>query len=171
MKIVKIELSHIQINENNLKEHPEWHIDQISKSIERYGYNDPIAIDENNMIIEGHGRYEALKLLGFENIEVIKLEHLTEEQKRAYIIAHNKIALNTGFEMGKLVEELSILKEFGEFDFIGFSDVEFRGLERKLERTIEDQDYSEKNKEIDLSGDEYNFTCTCPKCGFEFNQE
>lgn len=172
MKIEIVELSKIKVNESNIKEHPEWQIEQIKNSINRYGYNDPIAVDENNVIIEGHGRYEALIRLGYEKISVIRLKHLTEEQKRAYTLAHNKIAMNTGFDMDKLVNELSTLKEFGEFDFTGFSDIEFRGLERKLERTNLDNDYSEDNQEIDLTGDEYSkFTCTCPKCGFEFNKE
>lgn len=172
MEIELIELSKIKLNDNNIKEHPEWQIEQIKNSIDRYGYNDPIAIDENNVIVEGHGRYEALMRLNYKEISVIRLKHLTEEQKRAYTLAHNKLTMNTGFEMDKLVSELSALREFGEFDFTGFSDVEFRGLERKLERTGLESDYSGDNQEIDLDGEQYSkFACTCPKCGFEFNKE
>ena len=60
--------------------------------------NDPIAIDENNVIIEGHGRFEALKQLNFDKVEVIRLSHLTDQQKKEYILAHNKLTMSTGFD-------------------------------------------------------------------------
>lgn len=80
----KLHIESININDlvpyqNNAKKHPQKQIDKIKKSIEEFGFNDPIAIDENNMIIEGHGRYEALKQLGYTNVECIKLNNLTEE--------------------------------------------------------------------------------------------
>ena len=81
MKIEKISIDKIKMYENNAKEHPNWHIEQIKDSIHEFGFNDPIAVDENNVIIEGHGRYLALKELGYKEVEFIRLEHLTEEQK------------------------------------------------------------------------------------------
>ena len=92
--------------ENNAKLHPQEQIDQIKQSILEFGNNDPIAIDKNNVIIEGHGRLLALKELGYKEVEVIKLEHLTEEQRKAYTLIHNKLTMNTDFDLDILQEEL-----------------------------------------------------------------
>lgn len=123
MKIEKVKLKDVVLYNNNAKNHPQSQIEQIKKSISLFGYNDPIAIDENNMIIEGHGRYLALQELNYNEIEVIRLSHLTELQKKAYIIAHNKINMNTEFNFNALKEEMdSILSsehiDFSEFGFI-----------------------------------------------------
>ena len=85
MKIEKISIDVIKPYENDAKLHPHEQIEQIKKSIQEFGNNDPIAIDENGVIIEGHGRYEALKQLGFDEIEIIRLSHLNEQQKKAYV--------------------------------------------------------------------------------------
>lgn len=106
MKIEKINIQEITEYENNAKLHPREQIEQIKKSIQEFGNNDPIAIDENNVIIEGHGRYKALKELGFDNVEVIRLSHMDDEQKRAYILAHNKLTMNSGFDIELLNSEL-----------------------------------------------------------------
>jgi ParB-like chromosome segregation protein Spo0J len=119
MKIEKLGIEKIRPYENNAKLHPRSQIEQIKKSIQEFGNNDPIAIDENDVIIEGHGRYFALKELGYENAEIIRLSHLSEEQKRAYILVHNKLTLNTGFDFEKLNFELEEIKsiDMSEFDF------------------------------------------------------
>ena len=115
MKIEKISIDKIQMYENNTKEHPEWQIEQIKNSIKEFGFNDPIAVDENGIIIEGHGRYLALKELGYSEIEIIKLNHLTEEQKAAYAIVHNKLTMNTDFDLETLKYEINKLQN-EEFD-------------------------------------------------------
>ena len=73
MELEKISIDKIRMYENNAKEHPEWQVEQIKKSIQEFGFNDPIAIDENNVIIEGHGRYLALKELGYKEVEFVRL--------------------------------------------------------------------------------------------------
>lgn len=107
MEIVKVKISELKEYKNNAKLHPREQIEQIKNSIKEFGFNDPIAIDQNNTIIEGHGRLYAVKELGYEEIECIRLSHLTEEQQKAYILAHNQLPLNTGFDKEKLEFELS----------------------------------------------------------------
>ncbi|ACC98512.1 DNA modification methylase [Elusimicrobium minutum Pei191] len=125
MQILKISLNKITPYINNAKEHPQSQIDQIKASILEFGFNDPIAIDENFVIIEGHGRYEALKQLGHKEVEVIQLSHLSKVQKKQYILAHNKIALNTGFDIEKLkLETAAIIELGGKLDILGFTDID-----------------------------------------------
>lgn len=109
LQIETINIGAIIPYKNNAKKHPQKQIDKIKESIKEFGYNDPIAVDENNMIIEGHGRYEALKQLGYESVECIRLNNLSEDQKKAYILVHNKLNMDTGFDSKILnVELLSI---------------------------------------------------------------
>ena len=120
MKIETININDIYPYEHNAKKHPRRQIEQIKDSIKEFGNNDPIAVDEDGMIIEGHGRFEALKALGYTEVEVIRLPHLSEEQKRAYIIAHNKITMETGLDLDKLRDEIGKLEgiDLGRFDII-----------------------------------------------------
>ena len=119
MIIEKIKLSEIKPYENNAKKHPKEQIEQIKKSIQEFGMCDPIAIDENNVIIEGHGRYIALQQLGYKEVDCIRIENLTKEQKRAYILVHNKLTMNTGFDMEKVEKEIEQIKsiDMSYFDF------------------------------------------------------
>lgn len=119
MRIENIDISQIIPYVNNAKEHPQEQIEQIKASIQECGYNDLIAIDENNVIIEGHGRFEALQELGYTEIEVVRLSHMTEEQKKKYRIIHNKLTMNTDFDFGLLEEELAAMSE-DEKAFFGF---------------------------------------------------
>ena len=138
MEIEKVKIQDIKPYENNAKLHPISQIEQIKKSILEFGNNDPIAIDENNVIIEGHGRYSALKGLGYKEVEVIRFKHLTEEQKRAYILIHNKLTMNTGFDLDILSEELKKIKsiDLGYFNF----DSEFA---EDNEETYEEQEFKQ----------------------------
>ena len=106
LQIETINIEAIIPYKNNAKKHPQKQIDKIKESIRQFGYNDPIAVDEKNMIIEGHGRYEALKQLGYESVECIRLNDLSEEQKKAYILVHNKLNMDTGFDSKILNDEL-----------------------------------------------------------------
>lgn len=113
---------------NNAKEHPKEQIEQIKKSIIDFNNNDPIAIDENNVIIEGHGRYEALKELGYEQVECIRLDHLNDDQKKAYRLVHNKLTMNSDFNFDLLEEELKTINDidmgFFDFDLSMFDEIE-----------------------------------------------
>nr|DAL04169.1 MAG TPA: Putative modification methylase [Caudoviricetes sp.] len=119
--------------ENNAKIHTKEQIEQIKNSILQFGNNDPIAIDENNTIIEGHGRYFALKELGYNDVDVIKLTHLDEEKKRAYILVHNKLTMNTDFDFNLLQEELDCLNiDMSQFGFDIDFDIEKETIYDKI---------------------------------------
>lgn len=117
MQIETLKLAEITPYSRNAKKHPKEQIEQIIKSIEEFGNNDPIAIDENNVIIEGHGRYFALKKMGEKEVPCIRLSHMNEEQKKAYILVHNKLTMNTDFDMDILESELSDILDIDMTDF------------------------------------------------------
>lgn len=119
MEIEVLNIDDLIPYENNAKEHPKEQIEQIKKSIIEFNNNDPIAIDENNIIIEGHGRHEALKQLGYEQVECIRLSHLNEEQKKAYRLIHNKLTMNSDYDFNLLEQELMNIRDIDmlEFDF------------------------------------------------------
>lgn len=118
MKVVQMKLSDLTPYENNVKQHPEEQVEQIRQSILQYGMNDPIAVwGPDNVIVEGHGRYEAVKELGEDTVPVIRLDHLTDEQRKAYTLVHNKLTMNTGFDIAALNAELEGLSiDLSEFD-------------------------------------------------------
>ena len=110
LKIEKVKLSDLIPYENNAKLHPQEQIEQIKESIKQFGFNDPLAINKDNVILEGNGRYEALKQLGYKEVECIRLDGLTKEEQKAYILVHNKLTMNSGFDLDLLESELFDLK-------------------------------------------------------------
>ncbi len=104
----------IRLPDKALKEHPERQIEQIAQSIEAFGFNDPVAIDPDGQIIEGVGRVLAARRLGLKTIPALVLPHLSEAQQRAYRMAHNKLCLNTGFNLEALREEVPALMALDE---------------------------------------------------------
>lgn len=132
MQIEKLKVADLIEYKNNAKEHPQEQIDQIVASIKEFGFNDPIAIDENNVIIEGHGRLYALQELGVREVECIRLSHLSEEQKKAYILAHNKLTMNTGFDIELLNVELDAIMDI-DMELFGFEQQDnFMTVEYKI---------------------------------------
>lgn len=103
--------------EGNARVHEEYDINAIKQSITDTGFNDPIGIwGENNLIVEGHGRRIAAMELGLNSVPCIRLDHMTEEQRKEYALVHNKTAELSRWDFGKLEEELSTL----EIDLSGF---------------------------------------------------
>src|SRR5712691_8585705 len=113
----------------NPRTHSEAQIAQIAASIAEFGFNSPILVDSKAGIIAGHGRLLAARKLRITEVPVIVLDHLTETQKRAYIIADNQLALNAGWDEDMLRVELAALQE-ENFDvaLIGFDDDELARL-------------------------------------------
>src|SRR5690349_1861767 len=113
----------------NPRTHSDAQVAQIAASIAAFGFNNPILVDTKAGIIAGHGRLLAARKLQLQEVPVIVLDHLTEAQKRAYILADNKLALNAGWDDTLLAAELAALQD-EEFDvgLIGFADEELARL-------------------------------------------
>jgi DNA modification methylase len=113
--------------ERNPRTHSEAQVDQIAASMVEFGWTNPILVDENAGILAGHGRLLAARKLGLAEVPVIRFEHLSEAQKRAYVLADNQIALQAGWDDALLAEELAWLRDDRfDLDLIGFdaSDLE-----------------------------------------------
>ena len=137
LKVEYVDIDTIKPYKNNAKLHPKEQIEQIKKSIENFGMNDPIGI-WNNEIVEGHGRILACKELGYKQIPVIKLDHLTDEERKSYIIAHNKLTMNSDFDIDILRTELENLKELDfDLDLTGFNVDELDDILGKNEEETE----------------------------------
>jgi DNA modification methylase len=106
----------------NARTHSKKQIRQIANSIQRFGFNNPVLVSDTSEIIAGHGRVEAAKLLGLEQIPTLRLSHLTETERRAYVLADNKLALNAGWDQEMLAIELQSLVDLDfEITLTGFS--------------------------------------------------
>lgn len=138
----------------NAKKHPKQQIEKIAKSIKEFGFNQPIVVDKDNIIIVGHGRYEAAKLLGLSEVPTIQVD-LTEQQAKAYRLADNKLN-ESDWDMEIVIEELKELPELF-IDLIGFD------KDINLDKT------SFENKEI-FENELGEFEYKCPKCGFIFSK-
>lgn len=124
LKIEYLSKEELKPYANNAKIHTGEQVEQIKKSIEEFGFNDPIAVWHDNEVIEGHGRLLAvMEMDDIEEVPVIRLDELTDEQRRAYMLVHNKLNMNTGFDFSVLSEELQDITDINMFDF-GFSDFE-----------------------------------------------
>ena len=137
-----IEIKYKDINDlipyvNNTRTHSEEQINQIASSIKEFGFTNPVLIDKNDGLIAGHGRVMGAKKLGLKEVPTITLDNLTEAQKKAYIIADNKIALNAGWDEELLKIELQSLQEM-DFDLslTGFSDEELADFNLDIDEDV-----------------------------------
>jgi DNA modification methylase len=125
-----IPISNIQLNPRNAKKHPEKQIALLQENIEKFGFTNPLLVDEDSKLIAGHARHEAARRAGLQELPVIRLTHLTAAQKRALAIADNKITELGEWDLDILSEELAFLFDDAsvELDFdpriIGFDTVE-----------------------------------------------
>ena len=129
MKIVQRPIGDLIPFARNSRTHSVEQINQIAASIEQFGWTNPVLVDGENGIIAGHGRLAAAQKLGLKTLPVIVLDHLTEAQKRALVIADNKLALNAGWDDQLLAEELAFLGAGGlDLSILGFDDEELAAL-------------------------------------------
>ena len=159
LKVEYIPIEQLKPYEKNAKIHTQEQIEQIKKSIQEFGMNDPIGIwGKDNLIVEGHGRLQACKELGMKEVPVIRLDDLTDEQRRAYTLVHNQTTMNTGFNMNILADELDNIDiDMSELGFLDSEEVDLDDF------FTEPEEPNEKEKETD--------TITCPYCHKQFTKE
>lgn len=131
---------------NNARTHSDEQVAQIASSIKEFGFINPVIVDADGGIIAGHGRVMAAKKLGIDEVPTLLVEHLSEAQKKAYILADNKMALNAGWDDALLAIELQDLQSL-DFDLslTGFELGEINGLldEEEIEPELIEQNYNE----------------------------
>jgi DNA modification methylase len=109
----------------NARTHSRKQLNQLMASIKRFGFTNPILVAEDLTILAGHGRVEAAKLLKLDSVPIIRFDHMSEEEKRAYVLADNKLALNAGWDREMLATELQGLIDLGfEMELTGFEPAE-----------------------------------------------
>jgi ParB-like chromosome segregation protein Spo0J len=146
MKVQEIEIEKLIPYARNSRIHSDEQVAQIAASIKEFGWTNPILIDGENGIIAGHGRLSAARKLGLKKIPVIELSHLSPTQKKALIIADNKLALNSGWDNDMLALEFEELKlENFDLELLGFDKTE-------IDKLSDSEDYEEEIKEIKDDG-------------------
>ena len=134
LNVQQIELEQLVPYARNARTHSESQVAQIAGSIAEFGFVNPVLVGGDNIIIAGHGRVMAAKKLGLKTVPTIKLDHLTENQRRALVIADNKIAENAGWDEELLRLELqNLADEDFDLDLLGFDDVELDDLLTSLD--------------------------------------
>ena len=158
LKIEYLPVGELTPYENNTRRHAPDDIEQIKESIDKNGFLDPIGIwGEKNIIVEGHGRLIAAKEMGIEKVPVIRLDHLTDTQRRDYAIRHNRTAELSAWDFGKLEEEIARLEIEG---------VDLSGLKFSFASEFgSDDSYLKEQQE---PKEKQGKTCECPNCGFTF---
>lgn len=144
--------------ERNARKHEADDIDAIAASIRKYGMNDPIGVwGKENLIVEGHGRLLACKQLGLTEVPVIRLDHLTDEERREYAIVHNRSAELSAWDADMLAIEME--------------DLSFDGIDIEMDDVMQDNQpiaLADSDVESDAYGEADVDTVHCPKCGFTF---
>ena len=122
LKIEYLPIDSLTPYEGNARRHDDVDVDVIANSIREFGMNDPIGVwGKSNIIVEGHGRLAALKKLGYTEVPVIRLDHLTDDQRKAYGLTHNRSAELSIWDDDALMKELAELDSKFNFDDLGFS--------------------------------------------------
>ena len=135
-RLEKMAIADLTPHDRNPRTHSKKQIGQIAESIRRFGFNNPVLVDSAGKIVAGHGRVEAARVVGMTHVPVLRLEHMTEAEKRAYVIADNRLAELAGWDNELLALELSAVAELDhEFDLAltGFDPAEIESLLNNLD--------------------------------------
>jgi hypothetical protein len=129
LEIRYVRLEELTKYDQNTRKHSDKQLDQIARSMEEFGFTNPLLITENQMVIAGHGRLAAAELLGYEMVPTITIDQLTEDQIRAYVITDNQIALNAQWDLDLLAEQIELLdKNSFDLDLLGFGENELANM-------------------------------------------
>ena len=144
-QIEKIGIEKLIPYAKNSRTHSDEQVAQIAASIKEFGFNNPVLIGEDDVIIAGHGRVMAARKIGLMEVPCIRLGHLTETQRKAYIIADNRLALNAGWDVDLLTIELkSLAEENFRLDLLGFDAQELAKMfDEVTEDPLKEESYSE----------------------------
>jgi ParB-like chromosome segregation protein Spo0J len=149
---------------NNARTHSDTQVAQIAASIKEFGFTNPILLDGSNGIIAGHGRLMAVRKLGMDTVPCIELSHLSDKQRKAYILADNRLAMNSGWDTQLLTLELKGLDDEGfDLEMLGFDADELSELMSDVNFDPATEDEQGKLDELDPKW------IICPKCGSEFD--
>ena len=175
MEYIKVKTSELIPYINNARTHDEAQIKKIQSSIREFGFINPVIIDDKNNIIAGHGRVQAALKEGITEVPCIKESHLSEYQKKAYILADNKLAELSGWDFNLLANEIEELKNSDiDIDMLGFDEKELLELIEEKHDAEEDGFDLEENlnaKEIVKRGDIWNIGKHRLMCGDSTNTE
>jgi hypothetical protein len=142
----------------NARTHTDAQVQQIAAAIREWGWTNPILVDERGEIIAGHGRVLAARVLALPDVPVMVAKGWTASQKRAYLLADNKLALNAGWDEALLALELGDLRDEGvDLALIGFTDDEFQGL-----LTHPPEDFPSFGEDVETEHE-------CPKCHYRWS--
>jgi len=150
-KIVQIPTANLKAYSGNARIHPQAQLDNLTKSLESFGFINPVIVDDANTILAGHGRVMAAETLGLEVVPCIIVEGLSEVDKKAYILADNGIASQASWDMPKLVEEVSFLMDDGY-------DISSLGLD--IDMPVSDEGLTPEPKKVVEKK-----VKKCPSCG------
>ena len=168
LKIEYVDINTLKEYEKNAKLHPQEQIEQIKKSIQKFNMIDPIGVWKDNSIIEGNGRYKACMQLGIKEVPIIRLDHLSDEERKAYTLAHNKLTMNSDFDLDILNDELDDILNIDMSDF-GF-DLNF-DLNEEEKEIIEDEVPEVPEKPKAKLGDIYQLGSHRLMCGDSTKEE
>lgn len=165
MDIKSMKLEDLKVYENNPRKNDEA-VPYVAASIKEFGFKVPIIIDKDKVIIAGHTRYKAAKELKLKSVPVIVADDLTEDQVKAFRLIDNKTQELSSWDFGKLLDELNSLIDDIDMTQFGFAPI---GEEEEGgDKASQDLDEGE---ELDLDDfEDEKFECTCPACGFKFNE-
>lgn len=165
-QVEMVEAASLRAYARNSRTHDESQIDELKASITEFGFTNPLLIDADNEIIAGHGRLAAATALGLKHVPCIRLGHLTPKQKRAYVIADNKLAMNAGWDWAVLREELAAIQADGTgIGITGFTEDEMLALQGGQQDW--DSAFDEDHEYVQNAG--MDKVIECPHChkGFD----